>query len=84
MLDQSELVFSLRGMSRMDLKMSRLELGGQTGQLLKQYSEKHIKVSNSHDLKHTETFEGLEGSAGKNREIGMDPRSIREVKIGMI
>lgn len=68
----------------MDLKMSRLELGGQTGQLLKQYSEKHIQASNSHELKHTETLEGLEGSAGRNREIGMDPRSIQEVKIGMM
>lgn len=56
------------------MKMSRLELGGPTGQLLKQYSEKHAKFSNSHELKHTETSEDLEGGADRNREIAMDPR----------
>lgn len=51
-LDQSYLSFSVRGTSRMDLKMSRLELGGQTGPPLK-HGGKHIEVSSSCELKHT-------------------------------
>lgn len=46
------------------------------------YSEKPMKVLNAYE--YIETYEGLEGSSGGNRTIGIDPRGVWEVKVSMI